>query len=92
MRKIELYVNDHLSAIDTILDDRKIRGIEFKLGINDCNTAREIENYFYELEEKKCFLGAKYDKFVNHKEYWLFYFYDRNGLNNDYHLLVSKGE
>lgn len=92
MKEIKLYVNDCLSSIDTLLDDRKIRGIEFKLGINDCDNAREIENYFYELEEKKCFLSPKYEKFVNHKEYWLFYFYDRHGLNNVYHLLISKGD
>lgn len=90
MRKIDLLINNRYHSIDSILDNRKISVVEFKLGINDCNTAQEIENYLCDLREKDCFLGVVYWTYTDHKDYWLFYFYDRHGLNNQYHLLISK--
>lgn len=87
MRKIDLHGKCYSFAINTLLDGGKISEIEFKLGINDCENAEEIEDYIRHLEYNDKLL-AHYQKFETHKDCWLFYFIDNIG--NKYYLCVSK--
>lgn len=88
MKKMHLTNKGGLSfAIDTLLDSREIAEIEFKLGIDDCESADEMEKYIIKLENDKK-LMVHYTKYEIHKNGWLFYF--RDSLDNRYYLYVEK--
>lgn len=88
MRKMYLTNKGGLSfAIDTLLDSREIVEIEFKLGIDDCESANEMEDYILQLENDGK-LMTHYIKYETHKNGWLFYF--RDSMDNRYYLYVEK--
>ena len=88
MKKMSLTNKSGCSyAIGQLLDDREIAEIEFRLGIDDCDNADEMENYIISLENDGK-LMTHYLKYAIHKKGWLFYFKD--SLDNRYYLYVEK--